>query len=79
VLDIYPVWPYKTWIASPFLVSQIIAVLSKEPVKILSPSALKFKDTIYPSCPFRVECYFPVYKSHNLAVWSIEPVASRLL
>jgi len=56
-----------------------IAVPSKEPVRILSPSALKFKETISPSCPFRVECSFPVSKSHNFAVWSIEPVAQRLL
>jgi hypothetical protein len=56
-----------------------IAVPSKEPVNILSPSALKLSDTIYPSWPFKVECYFPVYKSHNFEVWSIEPVASRFL
>jgi len=46
-----------------------IAVPSKEPVRILSPSALKFKDTISPSCPFNVECSFPVYRSQSLAVW----------
>jgi hypothetical protein len=57
----------------------MIAVLSNDPVKILSPSALKFNETIYPSWPFKVECYFPVYKSHSLAVWSIDPVATKLL
>jgi hypothetical protein len=45
-----------------------MAVPSKDPVRILSPSALKFKETIYPSCPFNVECSFPVSKSHSLAV-----------
>lgn len=35
----------------PDLVSQTLAVLSKEPVKIVSPSALKFKETISPQCP----------------------------
>ena len=71
---------------SPVLVSQIyfkkiitIAVPSNDPVKILSPSLLKFKETIYPSCPFKVECSLPVYKSHNLEVWSIEPVAKKFL
>jgi hypothetical protein len=44
-----------------------MAVPSKEPVRILSPSALKFKDTISPSCPFNVECSFPVYRSQSLA------------
>jgi len=56
-----------------------IAVPSKEPVSILSPSALKLRDTIYPSWPLRVECSLPVYKSQSLAVWSIEPVAHKLL
>lgn len=64
---------------SPTLVSQIMAVPSNEPVRILSPSALKFKEIIYPSWPFKVECYLPVYKSQSLAVWSIEPVANKLL
>ena len=64
---------------SPSLVSQINAVPSKEPVSILSPSALKFNEIIYPSCPFKVECYLPVSKSQSLAVWSIEPVANKLL
>lgn len=45
-----------------------IAVPSKEPVRILSPSALKFRETIYPSCPLSVECSFPVSRSHSLAV-----------
>ena len=62
-----------------YKMSLTIAVPSNDPVRILSPSALKFKETIYPSWPLRVECYFPVYKSHNLAVWSIDPVAHRLL
>ena len=26
-----------------------------------------------------MECYFPVYKSHNFEVWSIEPVAKKFL
>lgn len=78
-MDIYPVWPAKTWIGYPIRVSQTIAVPSKDPVKILSPSALKFKEIIYPSCPFRVECSFPTSKSQSLAVWSMEPVASKLL
>jgi len=56
-----------------------IAVPSKAPVKILSPSLLKFKETISPSCPLRVECYFPVSKSQSLAVWSIDPVAKKFL
>ena len=56
-----------------------IAVPSKEPVNILSPSLLKFKETIYPSCPFNVECYFPVYKSQSFEVWSIDPVAKKFL
>lgn len=56
-----------------------MAVPSKDPVKILSPSALKLRDTIYPSCPLRVECSLPVSRSQSLAVWSIEPVAHRLL
>ena len=59
--------------------SSTIAVPSKEPVKILSPSALKLRETISPSCPRRVECSLPVSRSHNFAVWSIEPVAHRLL
>lgn len=69
------------WFSVPNLCKDIItiAVPSKDPVKILSPSALKFNETISPSCPLRVECYFPVYKSHNFAVWSIEPVAHKLL
>jgi hypothetical protein len=37
-----------------------IAVPSKEPVRILSPSALKLRETIYPSWPLRVECSLPV-------------------
>jgi hypothetical protein len=45
-----------------------IAVPSNDPVSILSPSALKLSETIYPSCPFKVECSFPVSKSHSLAV-----------
>ena len=56
-----------------------MAVPSNEPVRILSPSALKFSDTIYPSWPFKVECSFPVSRSQSLAVWSIDPVAQRLL
>ena len=56
-----------------------MAVPSNEPVRILSPSALKFRDTIYPSWPFKVECSFPVSRSQSLAVWSIDPVAQRLL
>lgn len=56
-----------------------MAVPSKEPVRILSPSALKLRETIYPSCPLRVECSLPVSRSHSLAVWSMEPVAHRLL
>jgi hypothetical protein len=56
-----------------------MAVPSNEPVNTLSPSALKFRDTIYPSWPLRVECYFPVSRSQSLAVWSIDPVAHRLL
>lgn len=69
------------WLCIPNLSHKIItiAVPSKEPVRILSPSALKFKDTISPSCPLRVECSFPVYRSQSLAVWSIDPVAHRLL
>lgn len=56
-----------------------MAVPSKEPVNILSPSLLKLSETISASCPFKVECYFPVYKSHSLEVWSIEPVARKFL
>ena len=56
-----------------------MAVPSKAPVNSLSPSLLKFKETIYPSWPFSVECSFPVYKSHNLAVWSMEPDAKKFL
>lgn len=45
-----------------------IAVPSNEPVRILSPSALKFRETISPSWPFKVECSLPVSRSHNFAV-----------
>lgn len=70
-----------TWFRIPYLCKKenTIAVPSKDPVSILSPSALKLSETIYPSCPLSVECSFPVSKSHSLAVWSIEPVAQRLL
>lgn len=72
---------WLTWFSIPYLNKKeyTIAVPSKDPVSILSPSALKLRDTIYPSWPFRVECSFPVSKSHNFAVWSIDPVAQRLL
>lgn len=62
-----------------YFLGSTIAVPSKEPVNTLSPSALKFNETIYPSCPLKVECSLPVSRSHNLAVWSIEPVAHKLL
>lgn len=70
-----------TWFGIPYLYKNenTIAVPSKDPVSILSPSALKLSETIYPSWPLRVECSFPVSKSHSLAVWSIDPVAQRLL
>jgi len=44
-----------------------MAVLSKEPVNILSPSALKCNDTISPLCPFKVAISLAVSTSHNLA------------
>jgi hypothetical protein len=53
-----------------------IAVPSKDPVIILSPSTLKLKETISPSWPFKLECYLPVSKSHSFAFWSIDPVAT---
>ena len=54
-----------------------IAVLSNEPVNILSPSELKCKLTISPSCPSNLATYFPVSTSHNLAVLSIDPVPTN--
>ena len=70
-----------TWFSVPDLNYRrnTIAVPSKDPVRILSPSALKLSETIYPSCPRKVECYFPVSKSQSFAVWSIDPVAHKLL
>lgn len=62
---------------SPDLVSQTynlinwlytIAVLSNEPVNILSPSALKCKETISPVWALKVATSLPVSTSHNLAV-----------
>jgi len=54
-----------------------MAVLSNDPVNNLSPSELKCKLTISPSWPSRRATYFPVSTSHNLALLSIEPVATN--
>ena len=52
-------------------ISFTIAFLSNDPVKILSPSALKCRLTISPLWPLRVAISFPESTSHNLAVWSL--------
>ena len=70
-------WPSSTCTGSPILASQIIAILSNEPVRIISPYALKCNDANSPSCPFKVECIFPISTSHNLAVQSIDPVPTN--
>jgi len=67
VLDISPTCSSNICIHSPVLVSHTIAVRSKEPVKILSPSALKCNETISPVWPFKVAISLAVSTSHNFA------------
>jgi hypothetical protein len=62
----------------PVHTSHTLAVLSKEEVRSLSPSVLKFKLTISALCPARLNISYPVSTSQIFAVWSIDPVATSM-
>lgn len=56
--------------------SQSLAVPSKDPDTIWSPSDEKFKLITSPECPLKVQSSWPVSTSHSFPVVSMDPVAS---
>ena len=63
-------WPVHT--------SHIFAVQSNEAVINLSPSVLKWRETISALWPSKLKISYPVSTSHSLAVLSMEPVATSM-
>merc|ERR1719352_2285765 len=68
-------WPFNVWTQVPVFASQILAVLSKLPVTILSPNgllnAIAYTTFLWPSS---VSSSSPLNVSHTRQVRSYEPV-----
>jgi hypothetical protein len=56
--------------------SQIIAVLSKDPVTTFLLSFVRATQDIYAVCPFKPNIFYPAFISHIIAVLSNEPVTT---
>ena len=58
------------------LTSQIIAVLSKDPVTTFLLSFVNATQDIYAVCPFKPNIFYPAFISHIIDVLSNDPVTA---